>query len=156
MSLIHDTVRIGPAVGLPMPSYALPDQHNTSRSLPSLAGTRGLLLLFARDIWNAATIKKMLFMQKYTDRFNSYGVNMAAVVHQDQHSIDLFAASSPLTVRLPILADDCGVFHRQLQLNASALLLINHEGVVRHKWLLPEVRVWPHVREVTEVVRTVL
>jgi len=39
----------GPAVGTPMPAFELHDQNGTARSLKSLLGPKGALILFFRS-----------------------------------------------------------------------------------------------------------
>ncbi len=39
----------GPAVGKPVPSFALPDQDGQQRSLQSILGPKGALLVFYRS-----------------------------------------------------------------------------------------------------------
>ncbi len=44
-----DVERLGPKVGEPVPDFNLPDQHGTTRSLKSLMGPKGLVLVFFRS-----------------------------------------------------------------------------------------------------------
>ena len=41
--------RLGPQVGARVPEFSLPDQHGESRSLTSLMGPKGAILVFFRS-----------------------------------------------------------------------------------------------------------
>ena len=42
-------IRTGPKVGQPVPDFALPDQNGRSRSLRSLMGKKGVVIVFHRS-----------------------------------------------------------------------------------------------------------
>jgi len=44
-----DVTRIGPQVGATVPGFSLPDQHGEVRTLSSLMGPKGLVLVFNRS-----------------------------------------------------------------------------------------------------------
>ena len=44
-----DVDALGPKVGDTVPSFSLPDQHGTTRSLKSLMGPKGAILVFFRS-----------------------------------------------------------------------------------------------------------
>ena len=44
-----DVEKIGPQVGATVPDFSLPDQHGTTRSLKSLMGPKGAVLVFFRS-----------------------------------------------------------------------------------------------------------
>ena len=44
-----DVSTLGPQVGERVPDFALTDQHGTERTLQSLMGARGLMLVFIRS-----------------------------------------------------------------------------------------------------------
>ncbi len=44
-----DVSRLGPQVGTRVPDFTLVDQHGQTRSLASLMGPRGLMLVFNRS-----------------------------------------------------------------------------------------------------------
>jgi peroxiredoxin len=44
-----DVQKIGPQVGEQAPEFSLVDQHGTARTLKSLAGKNGLMLVFFRS-----------------------------------------------------------------------------------------------------------
>lgn len=44
-----DVTRMGPQVGEKVPDFTLPDQEGRRRSLSSLMGERGLVLVFSRS-----------------------------------------------------------------------------------------------------------
>jgi len=46
---LPDVQALGPAVGERVPDFTLPDQHGESRTLASLMGANGLVLVFYRS-----------------------------------------------------------------------------------------------------------
>jgi cytochrome oxidase Cu insertion factor (SCO1/SenC/PrrC family) len=44
-----DVEALGPHVGAPVPDFSLPDQHGATRSLKSLMGPKGAILVFFRS-----------------------------------------------------------------------------------------------------------
>jgi cytochrome oxidase Cu insertion factor (SCO1/SenC/PrrC family) len=44
-----DVSKLGPQVGEQVPDFSLPDQHGTSRTLQSIMGPRGAMLVFVRS-----------------------------------------------------------------------------------------------------------
>lgn len=44
-----DVSRLGPQVGNVVPSFTLPDQHGTQRTLQSVMGPKGAMLVFFRS-----------------------------------------------------------------------------------------------------------
>jgi peroxiredoxin len=44
-----DVSRLGPQVGERVPDFALPDQTGTTRTLQSVMGPRGVMLVFIRS-----------------------------------------------------------------------------------------------------------
>jgi cytochrome oxidase Cu insertion factor (SCO1/SenC/PrrC family) len=46
---VIDVEALGPQVGATVPDFSLPDQHGTARSLKSLMGPKGAILVFFRS-----------------------------------------------------------------------------------------------------------
>jgi len=44
-----DVTKLGPQAGEKVPAFTLPDQHGRTRSLTSLMGEKGLVLVFSRS-----------------------------------------------------------------------------------------------------------
>ena len=44
-----DVEKLGPLVGARVPDFSLPDQHGQTRTLQSLMGPKGLMLVFNRS-----------------------------------------------------------------------------------------------------------
>jgi hypothetical protein len=44
-----DVAKLGPQVGERVPDFSLPDQHGTTRTLQSIMGPRGAMLVFVRS-----------------------------------------------------------------------------------------------------------
>ncbi len=46
---VVDVETVGPKVGEPVPDFSLPDQHGTARTLKSIMGPKGAILVFFRS-----------------------------------------------------------------------------------------------------------
>ena len=46
---VPDVETLGPQVGTPVPDFSLSDQHGVIRTLESLMGPQGLMLVFSRS-----------------------------------------------------------------------------------------------------------
>lgn len=46
---VPDVTKLGPQVGDKVPDFSLPDQHGSTRTLASLMGPKGLVLVFTRS-----------------------------------------------------------------------------------------------------------
>ena len=46
---VVDVTKLGPQVGEKVPDFSLPDQHGQTRTLASLMGPKGLVLVFNRS-----------------------------------------------------------------------------------------------------------
>lgn len=47
---LPDVSALGPQPGKAVPDFSLPDQHGTRRTLASLTGPKGLILVFNRSV----------------------------------------------------------------------------------------------------------
>lgn len=145
--MMADTAELGPILNTYAPDFALQDHERHVRNLKSIIGQRGVLLGFIADIWKPASIRRILYMQKHFHKFAAEGYNVALLIADQQHTLYSFYMSSPMTVSVPLLADPDYAAHRQYNMRHSGLVLVDSAGLIRAKWMMPEERVWPKVRD---------
>ncbi len=150
---MSDTYELGPLLHNPARPFGLQDHNQNTRTLHDLIGSRGLLLGFIDDIWKPASIQRILFMQRHTHKFLKSGINLALVIHDKQHTLYSFHMSSPVPVKMELLADPDRRAHELYNIQHPALVYIDGNMMVRDKWLMPDERVWPKVQELLEAVQ---
>ena len=100
-----DTLGIGPKIGERIPQAVdLPDQTGDLRSLLSLAGERGLVLLFYRSLEMCPPCE--LHMRKWNEHagaLNSLGYGVATITNDSVESLARVTQRSDATV--PLLSD---------------------------------------------------
>lgn len=152
---MYETAEIGPVVGGSAPDFTLLDQDRHSRTLQAMLGDKGLLIGFINDIWKPASIRRILFLQRHVHKFTALGINLALIIVDQQHTLYSFYMSSPMTVGMPMLADADGDVHEKYNVHHPALVMIDADGIVRAKWLMPDERVWPRVQDLLSTVRSI-
>lgn len=150
---MYETVEIGPNIGMSAPNFKLEDHERCERDLNSLYGERGLLLGFIDSIWEPASIRRILFMQRHIHRFAAIGYSAALVVADKQYALYSFYMSSPMTVAVPLLADSKLEVHNLYRMVHPGLIVIDTNNILQHKWLMPDERVWPKAQEIIEQAR---
>jgi alkyl hydroperoxide reductase subunit AhpC len=66
-----------------------------------------------------------------------------------------FYVSSATPPAFPLLADVDGGVHRLFNMaRYPGMVVIDPQGIVRHKWLMPDDRVWPRVQEMLDVMQS--
>jgi len=153
--VMYETMELGPILGSRATDFSLPDHTQAPHSLSDLMGTNGLMLGFIGDIWQAASVRRILWLQRHVAKFSQIGTPIALLVRDHAHTLYGFRMSSPLPVPFPLLADVDGKVHRAYSMDRyPGLVLIDHNGVLRHKWLMPEDNVWPKMPELVEAAQT--
>lgn len=149
----YDTMELGPLLNFQVPDFSLPDHENNPHNLSKLMGTTGLLMGFIGDIWQPVSVRRILWLQRQVSKLNLMGVPITLLVRDHPHTLYGFRMSSPLPVPFPLLADADGQIHRAYNLDRyPGLLLLDREGILRDKWLMPDDRVWPKINEIVQAV----
>lgn len=150
-----DAFELGPRLESKAVDFTLPDHNSIPTSLESLIGTNGLLLGFIGDIWQPASVRRILWLQKNVGKFAMMGTSAALLVRDHAHTLYGFRSSSPLPVPFPLLSDLDGAVHKSYIMDtAPGLLLIDAQRIIRFKWLMPDETVWPRVPELVQAVQT--
>ncbi len=145
-----ETAEIGLQIGSTAPNFALLDHERQKRDLASIMGEKGVIIGFIKDIWQPASIRRILYMQKHHRKFHAQGYNIALIIADQPHTLYSFHLSSEVKVSLPLLADPDESAHCLFRMDHSALVMIDNKQVVRAKWLIPAERVWLRPKELME------
>ncbi len=153
--VMYETIELGPILGSRAVDFTLPDHTQTPHSLSDLMGRNGLMLGFIGDIWQAASVRRILWLQRHVAKFSQIGTPIALLVRDHAHTLYGFRMSSPLPVPFPLLADVDGKVHRAYRMDRHpGLVLIDRNGILRYKWLMPEDNIWPKMPELVEAAQT--
>lgn len=152
---MYDTFELGPKLNTAAPDFSLPDHNQKICTLDEIMGPNGVMLGFIGDIWQAASVRRILWLQRHVGKFAHLGTPIALLVRDHAHTLYGFRMSSPLPVPFPLLADADGKIHRAYQMDRHpGLLLVDHDRMLRYKWLMPEDNIWPKMPELVEAVQT--
>ncbi len=151
-----ETSELGPTIGTTAPDVCLQDHERYDRSLHSLIHGRGLLVGFITDIWVPASIRRILFMQKYQRKFYDEDISLALIIGDQPHTLYSFHLSSEIRVSVPMLADPGHAAHQLFQMRHAGLVLIDDEATIRAKWLIPDERVWMKPRQMLTEISNIL
>lgn len=143
------TMELGPRLNTAAPDFKLYNHESVQSTLFDIMGERGLLLGFTGDIWQPASVRRILWFQRHTMSFQRYGVNIGLLICDKPYVLYGYNLSAVTPLGFPLLADvDRDVHIRFNMIQHAGLTLIDAEGVIRDKWLVPDERVWPRTQEV--------
>ena len=109
---LPDVQRLGPPVGTRVPDFTLPDQHGTPRSLSSLMGTRGLMLVFSRSAdWCPYCKTQLAEMESRREALKKDGIGLAAITYDPVAVLAEF--STRRGIGFPLLSDSGSVTIRK-------------------------------------------
>jgi peroxiredoxin len=149
------TFELGPQIGLVAPDFSVHDHAQNPKTLDDMMGKRGLLLGFIGDIWQSASIRRIIWLQRHAHSVIVTGYNAALLICDQPHMLFGFYVSSPTPPEFPLLSDMDRKIHRLFNMGPyPGMVLIDHNRIIRHKWLLPDERVWPKIQELVEVLET--
>ncbi len=142
------TMEMGPRLETRAPDFCVLNHESRVMTLEDLQGERGLMLGFTGDIWQPASVRRILWLQRYQPQFARHGVNLALVICDKPHMLYGFSMSSVVPLEFPLLADMDRHIHSLYQMNRYAgLVIVDREGIMRDKWIMPDERVWPKAPE---------
>ena len=148
---MFNTRELGPHLKSLAPNFSLLNHEHRESTMRGLLGEKGLLLGFTGDIWQPASVRRILWLQRHSSRFARGGINVAMLICDKPHMLYGFYMSSVMPLEFPLLADDERKVHNQFSMERHAgLILIDYNGFIRDKWLVPDERVWPNVQELLD------
>lgn len=149
--MIAQTIELGPYLNITAPDFRLYNHDNQQNSLADLMGEQGLLLGFTGSIWQPASIRRILWLQRHAARFKREGVNIALLICDKPHTLYGFYLSTVTPLSFPLLADVDREVHLRFRMDRFAgLVLVDHRHLIRDKWLVPDERVWPREQELVQ------
>src|SRR5215203_5800374 len=101
---LPDIQALGPQVGAKLPEFSLPDQTGTVRTLQSLMGPKGLMLLFYRSAdWCPYCKTQLADLQARLPQLTRQGLGVAAVSYDPVPVLADFVKRRGIT--FPLLSD---------------------------------------------------
>lgn len=150
------TFELGPSLDLTAPDFTVLDHAQRPRHMSEMIGRNGLLLGFIGDIWQSANIRRIIWLQRHAHSFIRTGHSVALLIRDQPHMLYGFYVSSPTPPEFPLLSDVDGDIHNLFNMTRyPGMVLIDTQHIVRHKWLMPDERVWPKIQEITQVLEAV-
>jgi peroxiredoxin len=93
------------AVGGKAPGFTLPDQTGRSRTLASLQGRNGLLLVFVRSAdWCIFCKAELVELEQQVKAYAARGIQIAAITYDSPAVLKHFAERRGITY--PLLSDE--------------------------------------------------
>ena len=155
---LHDPMSyspiIEPGIGLHevAPEFTIPDHDNRLYHRDNLMSENGLLMGFIGDIWNPANIQRILWLQRHTSSIMRQGFGVALIVRDRPHLLYGFYVSTAKPLQFPLLSDLRGDIHDMFNMGRTpGMVMLDDQFVIRHKWLMPEDRIWPRIHDLVEV-----
>jgi peroxiredoxin len=145
-----DVATLGPQVGQRLPAFSLPDQHGRPRTIESLMGRSGLMLVFSRSAdWCPYCKTQMIEIQGRLTDLGHTGLNVAVITYDPVATLADFARQRGITY--PLLSDaGSAVIRRFGILNTTidpsnrlfgypfpGTFIVNREGVVMSRYFEP-------------------
>ncbi|MAS36381.1 MAG: hypothetical protein CL610_20415 [Anaerolineaceae bacterium] len=145
------TKELGPRLGTPAANFCVLNHENHVTTLDDLMGERGLVLGFTSDIWEPASIRRVLWFQRHDVQFARMNVKLALVVCNEPHTLYGYSVASVEPVNFPLLADVRRDIHGAFNMEGYAgLVVIDRSYTMRDKWIMPAERVWPKPGELIQ------
>lgn len=99
-----DLAKLGPQVGERVPEFRLVDQHGAARTLDSIMGPKGAMLVFSRSVdWCPYCKTQVVELQRRADDLKRQGLGLAVVTYDSAALHAEFSRRREIT--LPLLSD---------------------------------------------------
>jgi len=99
-----DVSKLGPQVGATVPDFTLPDQHGKPRTLQSVMGTKGAMIVFYRSAdWCPYCKTQLLELQSQYDSLRKDGLGLVGISYDSQEILAAFSEQHGIT--FPLLSD---------------------------------------------------
>ena len=96
--------KLGPQVGQTVPDFSLSDQHGTKRTLQSIMGPKGAMIVFYRSAdWCPYCKTQLLELQSQYDTLRKDGLGLVGISYDSQDILDAFSQQHGIT--FPLLSD---------------------------------------------------
>lgn len=99
-----DVSKLGPQVGQAVPDFSLPDQHGTKRTLQSIMGPKGAMVVFYRSAdWCPYCKTQLIELQSQYDSLRKDGLGLVGISYDSQEILAAFTEQHGIT--FPLLSD---------------------------------------------------
>jgi peroxiredoxin len=99
-----DVSKLGPHVGQPVPDFTLRDQHGKSRTLQSMMGPKGAMIVFYRSAdWCPYCKTQLLELQRQYETLRKDGLGVVGISYDSQEILAAFSEQHGIT--FPLLSD---------------------------------------------------
>jgi len=99
-----DVSKLGPQVGATVPDFALVDQNGSKRTLRSVMGARGAMIVFYRSAdWCPYCKTQLLELQSHYDALRKDGLGLVGISYDSQEILSAFTQQHGIT--FPLLSD---------------------------------------------------
>src|SRR5688572_17444501 len=146
-----DVSKLGPQVGQRVPDFTLPDQEGRARSLQSIMGPRGAMLVFVRSAdWCPFCRTQLVELQGRAEELRKQGLGLAAISYDSREILAGFSRRQGITY--PLLSDvGSSTIKRFGILNTVAEEALGPNG--KDPAVLADLRVFATAGEATERLR---
>lgn len=127
--------------------FSLQNHQGKRFNLSGLMGEVGMLLGFCGDIWDLASVRHVLWLQRQSTKLASRGINSAIIVPNYPHDLNGFYISIPRDILFPLLADPSQKVYDSFGIDDSGFVFIDANGLIRKRWMLVEGAV-PQIRDI--------
>lgn len=99
-----DVSKLGPQVGATVPDFNLPDQHGKPRTLQSVMGPKGAMIVFYRSAdWCPYCKTQLIELQSQYDSLRKDGLGLVGISYDSQEILEAF--SEQHGIAFPLLSD---------------------------------------------------
>ncbi|HXD19421.1 MAG TPA: redoxin domain-containing protein [Vicinamibacterales bacterium] len=99
-----DVSKLGPRVGATVPDFSLPDQHGKTRTLQSVMGPKGAMIVFYRSAdWCPYCKTQLLDLQAQYATLQKDGLGLVGISYDSQEILAAFSQQHGIT--FPLLSD---------------------------------------------------
>lgn len=100
-----DVSKLGPRVGQRVPDFTLPDQHGKSRTLQSVMGPKGAMIVFYRSAdWCPYCKTQLLELQSQYETLRKDGLGVVGISYDSREILAAFSKQHGIT--FPLLSDE--------------------------------------------------
>jgi peroxiredoxin len=142
---------LGPQVGQRVPDFNLQDQNGKTRTLESVMGPRGVMLVFARSAdWCPFCRTQLVELQNRAEELRKQGLGIAAITYDSREILADFTRRNGITY--PLLSDvGSATIKRYGILNTVAEEALGPNG--KDPAVLADLKIYATVNEATERLR---
>ena len=124
--------------GATVPDFVLHNENNKPYRLYDLLEKGNLLLGFPGDIWELASIRRLLWSQREVRKLSLVNIQVAFVMPNEVTHLVNFHISTPLPVKFPLLADPDRRVHHLFNVTYPTLMIIDRNYQLRRMWMLQD------------------